>query len=139
MTKPDPEIWAVVPVLATNDAMQTAAYYQDVLGLTIDDTFTGAEWSMLWADQCQLFLALNPLAAETAKGQQISISVPGVDAMYERHKAKGAKIIFDIEDKPWGMREYTVEDPNGYHLRFGAHIETQYLPWLARQRDAGHN
>ena len=23
-----------------------------------------------------------------------------------------------IEDKPWGVREYVVEDPSGYHLRF---------------------
>ena len=139
MAKPEPEYWAVVPVLSTNDVMQTAAYYRDILGFAIDETFTGPEWAMLWADQCQLFLALNPPVAETAKGQQVMICVPGVDAMYERHKAKGANIISDIEDKPWGLREYIVEDPNGYHLRFEAHIETQYLPWKAAQQTEDQN
>lgn len=129
----EPDIWAVVPVLATTDVAKTAAYYRDVLGFAIDDRFTGTDWAMLWADQCQLFLSLNPTAAETARGQKLMICVPGVDAFYEKHKANGANIISDLEDKPWGLRAYTVEDPNGYHLCFEAHIETQYLPWKAKQ------
>ena len=40
MTKPEPEYWVVDPVLATNDVMQTAAYYRDILGFAIDETFT---------------------------------------------------------------------------------------------------
>lgn len=129
----EPDIWAVVPVLATTDVMKTATYYRDVLGFAIDETFSGPDWTMLWADQCQLFLSFNPTAAKTAEGQQILICVPGVDALYEKHKANGAEIISDIEDKPRGLREYTVKDPNGYHLQFEAHIETQYLPWKAKQ------
>ncbi len=131
------EIWAVVPVLATDDVSKTAAYYRDVLGFAMDDTVSGPDWAMLWADRCQLFLSLNPGAAATAAGQQIMISAPGVDAVYERHKAKGAKIVSELEDKPWGLREYTVEDPNGYLLRFESHIETQYLPWKAKRAAAG--
>lgn len=130
------KFWAVVPVLATSDVMRTAEYYRDVLGFAVDDTFSGPDWAMLWADQCQLFLSLNPTAAKTASGQQVAICVPGVDAMYEKHTANGARIVSDLKDQPWGLREYTVEDPNGYHLRFGAHIETQYLPWKEKQ-DAG--
>ena len=129
----EPDIWAVIPVLATTDVMKTAAYYRDILGFSIDETFFGSDWAMLWADQCQLYLSLNPTAAKTAGGQQMLICVPGVDAFYEKHKANGANIISDLEDKPWGIREYTVEDPNGYHLRFEAHIESQYLPWKAKR------
>ncbi len=127
------KFWAVVPVLATTDVIKTAEYYRDVLGFAVDDTFSSPEWTMLWADQCQLFLSLNPTAAETAAGQQVMICVPGVDDMYEKHKANGAKIISDLKNQPWGLREYIIEDPNGYHLRFEAHIETQYLPWKAKQ------
>ena len=131
------EFWAVVPVLATDDVPKTAAYYRDILGFGVDDSFSGPDWAMLWANQCQLFLSLNPSAAATAAGQEVLICVPGVDAIYERHKAKGAKIVSELENKPWGLREYTVEDPNGYHLRFESHIETQYLPWKAKQDAAG--
>lgn len=133
----DAEFRAVIPVLATDDVPKTTAFYRDVLGFSVDDTFSGPDWAMLWADQCQLFLSLNPSVAATAAGQQVLICVPGVDATYERHKAKGAKIISELENKPWGLREYTVEDPNGYHLRFESHIETQYLPWKAKRNATG--
>ncbi len=131
------EFWAVVPVLATDDIPKTVGYYRDVLGFGVDDSFSGPDWTVLWADQCQLFLSLNPSVAATAAGQEVMICVPGVDAIYERHKAKGAKIVSELENKSWGLREYTVEDPSGYHLRFESHIETQYLPWKAKQDAAG--
>lgn len=127
--------WAVVPVIATADVMKTAVYYRDRLCFRIDETVAGPDWVLLWADDCQLFLSLNRAVAERAHGQQIMVCVPGIDDLYTRHKANGAAIISDIENKPWGLREYTVEDPNGYHLRFESHIETQYIPWKPR-RDA---
>ena len=126
MKESEPRFWAVVPVLATTDVAATADYFCQVLEFHRDPTFFGTDWAMLWADQCQLFLSHNPALAATAKGQQIMICVPKIDEMYQRHRNNGAKIISDIENKPWGLREYTVEDPNGYHLRFEAHIETQY-------------
>ena len=125
----EPRFWAVVPVLATTDVLKTAEYYRDVLGFKIDDTYSGPEWAMLWADHCQLYLSLNPDMATSAHGQQVAITAPGIDDVYIAHKANGANIVSDIEDQPWGIREYIVEDPNGYHLRFGSHIETQYKSW----------
>ncbi len=133
----DAEIWAAVLVPATDNVPETVAHYRDVLGFAVDDALSGPDWAMPWADRCQLFQLLNPSAAATAAGQEVLICVPGVDAIYDRHKAKGAKIISELENKPWGLREYTVEDPNGYHLRFESHIETQYLPWKAKQDAAG--
>ena len=40
-----------------------------------------------------------------------------VDALYEIHRVRGANIISPLEHKPWGIREYTVRDLNGYELR----------------------
>lgn len=116
-------------MLATTDVLKTAEYYRDVPGFKIDDMISGPDWTMLWADQCQMYLSLDPSGASVARGQQVAICTPAVDDVYESHKANGAKIVSDFEDKPRGLREYTVEDPGGYHLRFGSHIETQYKPW----------
>jgi ribosomal protein S18 acetylase RimI-like enzyme len=46
------------------------------------------------------------------------VKVKDVDELYQLHTSRGAHVVFEIEDKPWGMREYIVEDLNGYHLRF---------------------
>ena len=113
--------WAVVPVVATGDVATTVEFYRDVLGFELDPTYSGPDWAMMWADECQLFLSRNPVTAATARGQQVLVSVPGVDELYERHRANGAKIVSEIENKTWGLREYTVEDPSGYHIRFASH------------------
>jgi uncharacterized glyoxalase superfamily protein PhnB len=55
---------------------------------------------------------------KTAKGQELLIACRDVDAVYARHTSNGAKIVSPLQTQPWGLREYTVEDPNGYHLRF---------------------
>ncbi|MEK6233557.1 MAG: VOC family protein [Planctomycetales bacterium] len=109
---------AVCPVLATRNVMETARWYRDVLGFQIDNQWSSDDWAMLWADDSQLFLRLDPEVAAKAEGQQVLIAAPDVDAVYERHKAKRANIVSPLENKPWGPREYTVKDPSRYHLRF---------------------
>lgn len=109
---------SVAPVLACNDVLATANWYADVLGFTIDSEFTGADWAMLWADGAQLFLSRRPDLAHAARGQEVLIACDDVDAVHARHQQRGANIVSPIETKPWELREYTVEDPNGYHLRF---------------------
>lgn len=47
--------------------------------------------------------------------------------------------VTPIGDQPWGMREFTLTDPSGNHLRIGHEIPTAPLPLLltsARSRRA---
>ena len=60
---------------------------------------------------------LQPELAKRIRGHQHWIKVDDPNELYEFHKDK-AKIVSPLEDKPWGFREYVVEDLNGYHLRF---------------------
>jgi hypothetical protein len=32
---------------------------------------------------------------------------------------RGAKILSTIADKPWGIREFSVETPDGHRIVFG--------------------
>ena len=61
---------------------------------------------------------LQPNIATGVRGLQHWIKVDDADELYGMHKLRGASFVSEIEDKPWGAREYVVEDPNGYHLRF---------------------
>jgi len=53
------------------------------------------------------------------EGHQHMFRVDDIRTLYEQHKANGAPIVQELANKPWGMSEYVVRDPNGYHLRFG--------------------
>ena len=59
----------------------------------------------------------------TATGAAYVI-VRDVDAHYARAKAAGAQIVRELENTPYGSREYAARDPEGQVWDFGT-----YDPW----------
>jgi uncharacterized glyoxalase superfamily protein PhnB len=51
----------------------------------------------------------------------VYVAVEDADAHYERAKAAGAEITREIEDTPYGSREYTAKDPEGHVWSFGTY------------------
>ena len=56
------------------------------------------------------------------RGVRFYFDVNDVEERYERVKRAGLRIVSLLEDKPYGMREFTVQDPNGYTLTFAQPI-----------------
>lgn len=52
------------------------------------------------------------------------VVVPDADAVYERAKAAGAAIVYDIRDMDYGGRGFSCTDPEGHLWNFGT-----YDPW----------
>lgn len=106
-------------IFASSDIDATLAYYKDVLGF--ESSWTWGEPPTFGSARrggVTIMFNLQPELAANVKGHQHWIQVDDTDEIYKEHSASGAKIVDDIEDKPWGFREYVVEDCNGYHLRF---------------------
>ena len=53
--------------------------------------------------------------------QGIYVAVDDADAHYERAKAAGAEMVREIEDTPYGSREYMARDPEGHVWSFGTY------------------
>lgn len=107
-------------IFAVSDVVATINFYREKLGFT-----EGSCWDdpptfgfLKWGD-IGLMLNLNIELAKHVEGHEHYFFVRGVDELYARHQTNGVQIISPLERKPWGEREYTVRDPNGYHLRFG--------------------
>ena len=61
------------------------------------------------------------------------VLVDDVDAHHERAQAAGAVIISEPEDKPWGLRQYTAEDPEGPRWEFSEFVrDVPPAEWGAR-------
>jgi len=43
----------------------------------------------------------------------LSVEVEDVDAVYAQVNASGAEIVRDLRDEEWGVRRFSVRDPNG--------------------------
>jgi predicted N-acetyltransferase YhbS/uncharacterized glyoxalase superfamily protein PhnB len=119
-TKQEPALRSSEAILAVADVPATVKFYRDALGFQgqwlwgTPATFGGVRWGAVHVMFCQQ----RELAARV-EGHQHFFFCHDVNALRQRHQTTGAPVISEIEDKPWGIREYTVRDINGYHLRFG--------------------
>ncbi|HJQ68218.1 MAG TPA: VOC family protein [Blastocatellia bacterium] len=52
----------------------------------------------------------------------IRIMVPDVDHYWELSRQLGARVIRPIEDRYYGLRDFTVAGPDGLAIRFGTRI-----------------
>jgi uncharacterized glyoxalase superfamily protein PhnB/GNAT superfamily N-acetyltransferase len=125
-------------VFAVSDVRETIAFYHDVLGFESDwvwgdpPVHGAATWGRL-----QVMFSKRPELAAKIEGHSHYFFVDDVQGLYARHQSAGANIIADIENKPWGVREYTVRDINGYHLSF-AGAQTLDRPKTATESLPGH-
>jgi len=104
----------VVPQLPVANVQETQRFYQDVLGFKIDWTWGENEYGAVSRDRTEFYLI-----ADKPPFQPITcvINVTEVDPLCAQWRAKGAKILSEPEDMPWGVREFTVEDNNGHRFR----------------------
>lgn len=58
------------------------------------------------------------VSSQTRTNEQLAVSVEGLDELYETLVAQGIQPEDEPRDQPWGRREFTVTDPDGYTLLF---------------------
>ncbi|MCX6046591.1 MAG: GNAT family N-acetyltransferase [Chloroflexi bacterium] len=116
----------VQPILAVNDIEATLTYYQEKLGFTVDFVYgappshagvSRGEWTVHGV-QIQFTLADTPNASRPVGQLYLMVGV-GIEQLYAAYCASGVHIHRSLASQPWGMREFSIEDLNGYVLRFG--------------------
>ena len=53
----------------------------------------------------------------------LRVMVPDVDAKYEECKQLGCEIQQEIGDRKFVLRDFVVNDPDGFGVRFGSFLE----------------
>jgi len=57
------------------------------------------------------------LAGVRGAGVEIVLEVDDVDAALEAVQRAGYRPVEPLRDRPWGLRDFRVADPDGYYLR----------------------
>lgn len=109
------------PVLWTEDLQGTIDFYTGTLGFTCGETNEEWGWVTLSIDDIAVMLA-GPNAHvpydKVGFTGSFYFTTDDVEAMWAKVKDK-ARVCYDIETFPWGMREFAIYDNNGYTLQFG--------------------
>ena len=57
------------------------------------------------------------LAQERGLGVEIVLEVEDVRAAYDGVRASGHPVLEPLQDRPWGLTDFRIADPDGYYLR----------------------
>jgi uncharacterized glyoxalase superfamily protein PhnB len=117
----------ISPTLAVKDMLKTIEFYQKSLGFKLGMCFPDAnnpEYADLSKDGMVLmFIPLKNAGIDPAEklgiGVNMYLQIDGdINAYYQELKGRGVCIAADIKDEPYGIRDFTVEDIDGYQLTF---------------------
>ena len=110
------------PGLAVGDVVAAAAFYTEKLGFT--PGFTWGEpptMAGVTLGEVQLFLERG---TPSPAGLSVMFLVGDADELHAFHRDRGVEIVEEIGDRAYGIRDYSVRDPDGYLLAFGHPIYT---------------
>jgi uncharacterized glyoxalase superfamily protein PhnB len=117
----------ISPTLAVTNIKQTIQFYRDSLGFKMGMAFPDAdnpEYADLSKDGMVLMLIpAKNVGIGTKEKLGIGVNLymqidEDINEYYTELKNKGVKLVVDIKDEPYGIRDFTVEDINGYKLTF---------------------
>ena len=120
MTDPAFTIIGHATVLHVKDMALSLAYCRDKLGFAV--TFSWEDpprYVCLCLGDCAIHL--NAYTPPTASSH-VAIFCKGINALYDELTARRVAIAVSIADWPYGMRDFSVDDPDGHRLDFGQGI-----------------
>lgn len=103
------------PELPVADVRATQAYYRDVLGFRIAWLYE-EEYGAVYQGKTEIFLRREPGPIHPCC---VFVRVANADRVLAAYREREAKIVAEIASRPWGMREFSVEENNGHRFRIG--------------------
>ena len=136
-----PQFTKLTPNLIVSSVERSLSFYVDVLGfargMTVPDqppfvfaSVTSGPIEIFFNDTAAV-LKEHPDWATKAKpsaGNSMFIEIGGdsdaarVDALHDRIKSK-ARVVMPLATQFYGMREFAIEDPDGYVITFAERVE----------------
>ena len=112
----------IEPVLPVRDIRETINYWQEVLGFT--SQWTWGDPPNIGAVSWQSVHVQFYLQSEwKGGGGSVWIRLQRIESLYRLHQQRNAEIVEPLENKPWGMAQYTVREINGHYLCFAGMVE----------------
>lgn len=133
---------SIIPEVAVSNMAQSLEFYS-VIGFNkdadgiIDEN--GSQWSSLTMGDAALWLTRQDVVPELSQGDPrgngvtIYITVDDIDTLYGKLSNAGLQpnIVKEIETMWYGLRQFTLADPDGYILTLNQRV--------AQEGDAGES
>jgi len=124
------ELHGMQPVLAVPDVLETVDFYRDKLGFHVD--FVEGDppvHARVCADPTYssptVHIRFEPLRPGTPVNPSVYLWLhvgSGLDQLFDVYQKRGVEVVEEPSDRPWGLRQFTIRDCNGYAATFCAEI-----------------
>ena len=104
-----------MPELPVTDVERAQQHYRDALGFEVQWLYPGGEIGAVSRGEVAIFFRKRHPPFEAAVHW---VFADDIDATYNELTALGANIVEPLEKKPWGLRQFTVEDTDGNRFYF---------------------
>jgi catechol 2,3-dioxygenase-like lactoylglutathione lyase family enzyme len=120
-----------IPDIRSLNMPASRAFYEDILGFKVAMEHAGM-MILASATQPKQQITVNADAADAIPlppGFAVDVGYPeSVSEIHDRAIAQGVIIIEPLEDKPMGIRRFSVLDPNGTRVTIVAHLNPADQP-----------
>ena len=126
------KFYGIAPYLIVDDIFQSAEFYRNKLGFDFNRIWgEPPQFVIVHRDGVHIMLKCPSSPGNIRPNNRVNpdacwdayIWVKDADALYEELRSRGVKITREIEDEPYGCRDFDVEDNSGYILCFGQDLE----------------
>jgi uncharacterized glyoxalase superfamily protein PhnB len=111
-----------VPVIGTADVTGTVRYFEQTLGFQKQWAWGEPPvYASVKAGGAIVYISDDSEMAGAIRDRglkpDVYFWVTDIETVYSQHRANGAEITEDLAERSWGVRQYTVREPNGYLLK----------------------
>lgn len=122
------------PDLVVNDLNRSIRFYKDALGLLEEDrveTPEGLLFAMLAREGCRIMLETEKTQVDDIKGflaahgprATLTLYLTTANLETDQARLRKAGVTFDGPvTRPYGMKEVSFQDPDGYHWMIGEKV-----------------
>ena len=110
----------VIPVLAYASVREAADWLCDAFGFTMRVRIADHRVQLNAGDGAVVVAERQEGGGEGST--RVMMRIADVDSHHKRARARGARIIREPADQPFGERQYTVEDVGGHQWTFSQTI-----------------
>jgi catechol 2,3-dioxygenase-like lactoylglutathione lyase family enzyme len=116
------------PSFTVNDVEKSLAWYRDVLGFAVEETWKDAGKVVgvtLRAGDVSFMIGQDDWkkGRDRKKGEgfrMFCMTKKDIDAIAERIEAKGGRLDKGPTDESWGVRDISLTDPDGFKITIAA-------------------
>jgi catechol 2,3-dioxygenase-like lactoylglutathione lyase family enzyme len=111
------------PTLAVIDVREAVEFYTKKLGFWLafaegdPPTFAGVNLGHV-----QVFLEHG---TPSPQGCSVYFVVSDADKLHRFHRSRGVPVLESLADRPYRLRDYTIQDACGYRLTFGHRLPSR--------------